>query len=144
MAIRGQFQVLNNLPVAADMTGHKYKAVKVSSGQAALVTASDGDGFDAFGVIQDEPDTAGRVAEVVIFGFTKMVAGEAISVGDNLMVEGSDTAASSGRVKVATRNGTTEASEAILGRALSAATAANQVIEAFVMCAPCLVANRTG
>jgi hypothetical protein len=144
MATRGQFQIVRRFEAAADLTGHKYKAVFLSSGQVTVPAAAQGDGYDVVGVVQDEPDAQGKVGEVVVLGFTKVISGEAITAGDNLIAAGSDTASAAGRVLAATRNGTTEASEAIIGRALEDASGAGEWIEAFVFCMPCLVANRTG
>lgn len=145
MAVRGEFQIVYGIEAAADLSTHQFKCVYLTSGQVNVPAAAQGDGFDVIGVLQDKlGDAQGKVAEVLLAGFTKVISGEAIAVGDNLMTEGSDTAANAGRVKVATRNGTTEASEAIIGRALQAASGAGEVIEAFIFCAPTVAANRTG
>lgn len=144
MTVKGQFDIRRGIEAAADLSAHKYKAVYLSSGQLQVPAAAQGDGYDVIGVLQDEPPAQGRLGEVILFGFTKVISGEAISVGDNLIAAGSDTASAAGRVLVATENGTTEGSEAIIGRALQAASAAGEVIEAFVNCVPNAIANRTG
>lgn len=132
MAVRGAFDVIRGFITAADLSAHKFKVVELSSGNIRVPPAASGDGAAAIGVLQDGIGS-GYTGEVVVFGYTKVVAGEAISIGDYLIAEGSDVAAEAGRVLAGTLNGDEAvADEVIIGRALSAASAANEIIEAFV------------
>ena len=66
------------LPAAADLSANQYFIVKVdSSGSAALA----GDGQPAIGVLQNEPDAAGKAASIRFAGISKVVAGAAVSAG---------------------------------------------------------------
>ena len=132
MAVKGAFDLRRGLLTAADLSAHQFKVVELSSGNIRVPPAASGDGGEAIGVLQGKPES-GFTGEVILFGYSKVIAGEAISIGDYLIAEGSDTAAEAGRVLAATMNGDeTAADEVIIGRALSAASAANEVIEAFV------------
>jgi len=131
MAVSGQFNIVRAFVAGVDLTGHKFKAVMLSSGNIIVPLAAAGDGADMIGILQDEPES-GQVGEVVIFGFSKVVAKEAIAVGNFIMATGSDTAADSGKVLVATEQGTDEAAEMMIGRALQAAAADGNIIEAWI------------
>lgn len=132
MASKGQFDIVTGFITAADLSAHQHKVVELSSGEIRVPPAASGDGGECIGVLQDKPED-NRLGEVILFGFSKVIAGEAIAVGDYLIAAGSDTAASAGRVLAATMNGDeTAADEVIIGRALQAASAAGEVIEAFV------------
>lgn len=132
MAVKGAFDLRRGFITAADLSAHQFKVVELSSGEIRVPPAASGDGGEAIGVLQDKPED-NRMGETILFGYTKVVAGEAISIGDYLIAEGSDTAAEAGRVLAATMNGDeTAADEVIIGRALQAASAANEIIEAFV------------
>lgn len=132
MASRGQFELVRAFVASADLSAHQHKVVELTSGNVRVPPAASGDGAEAIGVLQDKPES-GRVGEVLMFGYTKVIAGEAISVGDYLIAQGSDTAADAGKVLAATLNGDEAvADEVIIGRALQAATADGNVIEAFV------------
>ena len=86
----------------------------------ALSIGSSGSAAATIGVIQNDP-TDGQAAEVVRFGPSKVVAGASISAGDPLATSTAGTAI--------TANTT---GQLIWGKATSGATAAGQVIEAFV------------
>jgi len=132
MAVKGAFDIRRGIITAADLSAHKFKVVELSSGEIRVPPAASGDGGEVIGVLQDAVGD-NLMGEVVVFGYSKVIAGEAISIGDYLVAEGSDTAAEAGRVLAATLNGDeTVADEVVIGRALSAASAANEIIEAFV------------
>lgn len=132
MAVKGQFDIRRGLITAADLSAHQYKVVELSSGNIRVPPAASGDGCEAIGVLQDKPGS-GFTGEVIVFGYTKVVAAEAIAVGDYLIAQASDTAADAGKVLVGTMNGDEAvADEVIIGRALQAASADGEIIEAFV------------
>lgn len=111
---------------SADLSAVRFRFVEMDGSQQLQQCNAAGD--FAFGVLQDKPDAAGKVGEVVVFGGTKLVAGEAITKGDLLTTD------NAGRAVVMTPIGAVEADSAILGRALESAGAANDVFGALVNC----------
>lgn len=69
------------LEASADLSSNQFYAIKVdSSGQAALA----GDGENAVGILQNDPDAAGKAAEVMFLGVSKAALGGTVTAGDNL------------------------------------------------------------
>ncbi len=67
-----------SLPAAGNLSANQYFIVKVdSSGNAAAC----GDGQPAIGVLQNEPDAAGKAASIRFAGISKVVAGAALAAG---------------------------------------------------------------
>lgn len=107
------------LPANADLSSHQFKAVDVnSSGKVVLASAA---GQRVIGVLQNKPNAADQGAAVAIAGITKMVASAAIAAGALVTTTNAGLA-----VTGATTN-------FILGRAITAAGAANDVIEVLLM-----------
>ena len=104
---------------AADYSSSQYYLMYQSA--ADTVTKAATAGTKVIGVLQDDPAAAGRAGSVRVMGVTKVVAGAAISVDDELTVD------SSGRA-------VTNSSDSyyIWGRALEAATTAGDIISALV------------
>lgn len=104
-----------SLPVVGDYSANQYKFVTINtSGQAALVGSAGG---RAVGVLQDDPDAAGRVGNVMVgTGITKVIAGEALAIGYPVASDATGKA-----VEAAT-------GEAQLGIVLEAASAADEVV----------------
>jgi hypothetical protein len=126
MAIQpGPIKFVYSLPASADLSAYQFRFVEVTTGELTLCDAA---GDFAVGVLQDKPDAAGKQGEFVYFGPTKMVAGEAISVGDLLTTD------DEGRAVVCTPIGAVEANSAILGRAMTAAGTAGDRFGALVNC----------
>jgi hypothetical protein len=99
------------LPANADLSTSQYLAAVCTSGNAAVAGA----GVDIVGIIQNKP-TSGKATTLVTNGVSKARAGAAVSVGAKLMTNGS------GQLITAT------ATNKGVGFALSAASAANEVI----------------
>lgn len=95
-----------------DQSSNQYKFMK---GDTTGVALQDGAGGVCIGVLQNDP-TDGKVATVGVFGVSKVVAGAAVSLWDNIQ---SDTA---GRAVTASTEDYSQ------GIALEAATAAGEVI----------------
>jgi hypothetical protein len=113
------------LKAAADLSGAQYCFVKLdSSGNAALCTAATD---KPIGVLQNQP-IAGKEASILVEGGTKIKASAAISIGASLGTTTSNTGA------VTLVQGT-DTTKYVVGTALSAATAANDIISAVVSCA---------
>lgn len=67
------------IPAAADLSAKQYYFVKFSGGQAALCSAATD---VPAGVLQNKPDAAGKPAEVLVFGISKVVADASLSQGN--------------------------------------------------------------
>lgn len=97
----------------ADLSASQFcMGVVNSSGKFAIAGA----GAKIDGVLQNKPAASGRASTVAIDGVTKVRAGAAVTAGDDL------TPDSTGRAVTAATG------DIVGGRALEAATAANQVI----------------
>jgi hypothetical protein len=104
-----EYQLLNiPLPAAADLSSYQYRAVKQdSSGNAALCSV---DGEKAMGLLQNDPDAAGKAASIMVQGASKAVAGGTIAYWAAV---GTDATG-----KLITVD---EEADAVLGRALESA-----------------------
>jgi hypothetical protein len=77
-----------SLLASADLSTHQYKFVDVnSSGQLALAS----NGGRAIGVLQNKP-TSGQVGELTHDGISKVVAGAAVTAGNEIMSDASGRA----------------------------------------------------
>lgn len=64
----------------ADLSAKQYHFMKLNaSGQ---VVSCDAQGEEAKGVLQNDPDAAGKASTVAVGGITKMTAGAAITLND--------------------------------------------------------------
>ena len=107
------------LEAGGDLSAGQYRFVELASD--AQVDVASAAGGDAVGVLQNDPSAAGRVATVAVMGVTKLVAGAAVAAGDKLQAgaDGRGLTAASGDV--------------VLGRALTAASQAGDVIECLLV-----------
>lgn len=111
----------------ADLSSYRYAPVRLdANGNVVLAALNE----RAIGILQNTP-TAGQAASVMLYGVTKAVANGAISVGAAV------TSAGNGRVQAAgtfhnhgaASSNPPTGQQRVLGFALTAATAAGQVIE---------------
>ena len=124
MATYRQGAIKATEPAAGDLSAKQFYFMIWSSSNVTTATAVT----DACtGVLQNKPAAAGRAAELIVVGPTKVVAGAAISAGALLTTD------TSGRAVTVTPG--TDTTKYILGRAMEAAGAAGDIIEAFVNCA---------
>jgi hypothetical protein len=102
-----------SLEASGDLSSNQFYFVDVdTSGQAAVA----GDGADAVGVLQNDPDTQGHAATVAIEGVSRVSCGGSVTAGDDIS---SDT----------NGQGVTSASgDVVLGKALEDASGADSVI----------------
>ena len=101
------------LPASGDLSSSQYYFGAINtSGQVAAC----GDGAKADGVIYNDPAAAGRATALAITGRMKVVAGSAVTVGDDVSSD------SSGRAVPVVSGDFT------LGTAIEAATAAGDII----------------
>jgi hypothetical protein len=116
----------------ADLRNYPFAPVRLdTTGRVVLAGANE----RAIGILQNKPN-AGETASVMLYGISKAVAAGPISIGSPVV------AAANGRVSAAGafhNHGTASSNpptgqQRILGFALTAATAAGQVIE--VLLAP--------
>ena len=84
-------QLLSSITIEAgsDLSSDIYKIVAVASdGQVDLAGA----GVHAQGVLQNNPDAAGKAATVGIFGVSKVILGATVAAGAKIMVDASGLA----------------------------------------------------
>ena len=78
------------------------------------------------GVLQNKPDAAGKAAEVMMIGLTKVSADAALTIGDLIgtSADGQADAKTPG----------TDTTEYVVGRVYEAASAAADIVSAFINC----------
>lgn len=105
---------LISLEAAADHTSNQYKFMKIdSNGRAALASV---DGEFCIGVLEDKPSAVGTVGLVRTGGVAKIKASAAIAAGAKISTTNAGLAVTSASTKQ------------VLGIAVTAAGAANDVI----------------
>ena len=122
MAVASTVHLTTTLEAAGDLSDYRFHFMKNDSGQVTVAAVAD----SCVGVLQDKPEAEGRAAELVVVGETKIVAGDAI---DALAPITTDT---NGHAVAVTPGSDTTCY--ILGRALEAAGAANDIIRVAVNC----------
>lgn len=108
MAIEEQLRSISR-EASADLSALQYFLMTIDSSGQVAATA---DGAAADGVLQDKPDAAGQAGTLGISGVTKVVAGAAVTAGDDIASD------STGRGILATTG------DVIAGKALSDASGA--------------------
>jgi hypothetical protein len=122
MSAFGPQPIVVTFPAGADLSANQYQAVKLnSSGQVVAVAAITD---IPIGVLQNQPNAAGKAAEVVVFGGTKMVASAAITLP---ALVGVDTAGKAKKIAAGT-----DGTQYILGQAVQAAGASGDLISVYV------------
>ena len=107
------------LEAGSDLSAGQFHFVLLASdGQVDLVASAGG---DADGVLYNDPAAAGRAATVAISGIVKVVAGAAVAVGDKVQSDASGRAI------------TAASGDHVLGKAVSAAGAAGDVISVLLI-----------
>lgn len=101
-----------SLTADGDQSSNQYKFLK---GDTTGVALQDSAGAACIGVLQNKP-TDGKIAEVGISGVSKVIAGGAVSLWDNIQSDATGRAA------------TAASGDYSQGIALEAATAAGQII----------------
>lgn len=118
MAEFGRQETLTGVQAAADLSGKQYHFVRLSAANQ-VNQASEAANSGLVGVLQNKP-RSGEFATVAYAGLSKVVAGDAITVGDII------TTNSSGRAV------TVASGQMAAGRALEAAGANGDVITALL------------
>lgn len=104
-----------SIEAGADLsTKQFYFVVTASDGQVDPVASNGG---DADGVLQNQPDAAGRAASVAVSGIVKVVAAGAVTQGQKV------SATALGKAQTAASG------HHVLGRAMSSTTADLQLVE---------------
>jgi hypothetical protein len=103
---------------AADLSAQQFRFMRQTAAFAVNVCAASTD--VPVGVLQNKP-LAGEAVDLGLIGTTKVVAGAAIAAGAEVMSD------AQGRAITATGAG-----NSVFGRAVSAATAAGQIIELLI------------
>jgi hypothetical protein len=117
----------------ADLRNYPFAPVRLDATTGRVVLA--GANERAIGILQNKPN-AGETAVVMLYGISKAVAAGAISIGSPVVAaaNGRVTAAGTFHNHGAASSNPPTGQQRILGFALTAATAAGQVIE--VLLAP--------
>lgn len=124
MAWEKEHLVQITVEASADLSTKQYHFVELdANGRAAVCNAATD---VPIGVLQNAPDALGKPAEVLLLGITKVVADAAIAVGDLI----GTSADGQGDAKVPG----TDTTNYVVGRALSAVSAAGQVFTAAINC----------
>ena len=118
------YSVRITLKAGADLSTSQYKFVKLDSSGNAVACSGATD--QPIGVLQNNP-ASGKEAAVLVSGGTKIVAAGSTSIGATIGTGASATA-------VALTAGTDTTKYAV-GRALTAAGAAGEIITAVIDCA---------
>ncbi len=105
------------LPAADDLSANQYRFLVATGGNATLAGA----GVASVGVLQNDPSVAGQAAGIMATGISKVVAGAAVVAGTKVMTDA--------QARAITATGT----NFVVGVALTAAGAANEVISVLVM-----------
>jgi len=69
---------------AADLSTKQYHAVKLDSTARRVAAITNANAEQPIGILQDDPDAAGRTADVAYFGVVKAECGGTIAFGANL------------------------------------------------------------
>lgn len=118
------YAVRITLKAAADLSGSQYCFVKLdASGNAALCSAATD---KPIGVLQNQP-ISGKEASILVEGGTKVKASAAVAIGASVGTTSTGTA-------VTLAQGT-DTTKYVVGTALTAAGAANELFTALVSCA---------
>lgn len=123
-AIPNGAEVRISYPAGADLTGLQFYWMKLVSGEAVPCDAATD---RPIGVLQDNDVVAGRMAELIHVGPTKLAAGGVVTAGDQI---GTDANA-----QAATKVAGTDVTEYVAGTALDDASAADEIFSAVVNCA---------
>jgi hypothetical protein len=116
----------------ADLRNYPFAPVRLdATGRVVLAGANE----RAIGILQNKPNT-GETASVMLYGISKAVAAGAISIGSPVVAaaDGQVAAAGAFHNHGAASDNPPTGQQRVLGFALTAATAAGQVIE--VLLAP--------
>jgi hypothetical protein len=116
----------------ADLRNYPFAPVRLdATGRVVLTGANE----RAIGILQNKPNT-GETASVMLYGISKAVAAGAISIGSPVVAaaDGQVAAAGAFHNHGAASDNPPTGQQRVLGFALTAATAAGQVIE--VLLAP--------
>lgn len=90
---------IGTLEAGSDLSTHQHKFVLVnSSGQVALAGA----GGPAIGVLQNKPSAQGHSASVRVLGVSKVVAGAAVTRGDQVASDANGKAATASQANTRT------------------------------------------
>lgn len=102
-----------SLEASGDLSANQWYFVDVdTNGQAAVV----GDGADAIGVLQNDPDTQGHAASVAIDGVSRVSCGASVTAGDDVSSDANGQAV------------TSASGDVVLGKALEDASGADSII----------------
>jgi hypothetical protein len=118
MAVTENFELIPGLKAAADLSALRWRIMKLSAEKIVNKCTAATD--HCIGVLTDKPAAAGRACAVADKGVVPVEAGAAVSIGDLI------TSDSVGR---GITSSPSTANHGVIGKALTAATAAGQLIQ---------------
>jgi len=71
----------DSMLAAADLSSYQYHFVVISDTRTVALA---GDNGVVYGILQNDPDAAGKPAEVMVYGISNVVAGDTIDAGERL------------------------------------------------------------
>lgn len=116
--------LIRTFKAAADLSAKQYHFVEITA--ANTVNACNAATDIPIGVLQNKPDAAGKPAEVMMLGISKVVADGTLTAGALL----GTSADGQGDAKTAG----TDTTEYICGRCIVAASGAGEIVECAVNC----------
>ena len=69
-----------SLKAGADLSAHQYKCMKLDANGDAVITAAATD--IPVGILQNKPDAAGKAAEIMVVGVSKVNQDADLTIGD--------------------------------------------------------------
>jgi hypothetical protein len=106
-------------PANTDLSAKQYYCVELNTSNKALLAGANDKAV--IGVLQNDPE-ADEAALIAVGGTCKVIAGEAITIGDHV------TVTSTGKVEIADA-----ADEYVIGKALETASADGDIIEILIV-----------
>ena len=116
---------MKTFEAGADLSTKQYYFVKQDTTFNRVVVCAAATDVP-IGVLQNKPDAAGKAAEVMLVGLTKVSADAALTIG-NLIGTSADGQADAKTVG-------TDTTEYVVGRVYEAATAAGDLVGVFINC----------
>ena len=105
-----------DFPAGGDLSSNQYYICKLST--AGEVTACTAGGDAPLGILQNNPDSSGKTAQVLIYGVSKVSSDEALEIGNRI------GPSADGQAAVKTLNSSANDGEYHLGLVLDPATSA--------------------
>jgi len=70
------------LPAGGDLSANQYLLVEIAADDSQVDVASTSAAHRPIGVLQNNPNAAGKAADIMVMGISKVVCSETVTVGD--------------------------------------------------------------